>query len=89
MPSTALAQGLSEAPPDPSAELVAKLRNLADSLEGAAPDEKITIKSVVMVMECESGELVPVALGHNDWARTTGLIFAAAQQVSRGDGDEL
>lgn len=71
---------------NPSDELSQQLRNLADSLDGISAGEPNKIASAVILIECESGELVPVHVGVSDWVRTTGLLFAAAQQVSRGEG---
>lgn len=66
-------------------ELSQQLRALADSLDGLGDIGQLKMTSAVIVIECEGGELIPTVVGNDDWARAVGILFAAAQQVARGE----
>lgn len=72
-------------PASTSDELSQQLRALADSLDGLNEIGQLKMTSAIIVIECENGELIPTVIGQDDWARAVGILFAAAQQVVRGE----
>jgi len=72
-------------PAHTAAELAQQLRALADSIDCLSGIDQLDMTSAIVVIECGNGELIPTVVGKDDWARAVGILFAAAQQVARGN----